>query len=486
MPEYRKTLFLNPPGIEGFDGGAGSRYQARREVTSFWYPTWLAHAAALVPGSRLLDCPPHHIGLDQCVEIACDYELIVVFTSTPGFKNDVRVAESIKTRKPHISIGFVGPHPTALPEDTLNASPAIDWVARGEFDLTCKEVAEGRPFDQIKGLSYRNRHGRIVHTPARELIEDLDSLPWVVDVYKRDLDVRRYYIGYLDHPYLSIYTGRGCPARCIFCLWPQTISGRSYRTRSPENVAAEVAHARKLFPEVREFFFDDDTFTANQPRACRIAQLLKPLGVTWSCSSRVTVSPETLKTLRDCGLRCVMVGFESGNQTILDRARKGITLEQARRFVRTCHQLGIKIHGTFMIGLPGETPETIRQTIEFAKELDLFTIQVSLAAPYPGTEFYELARQNSWLVKQNPAELVEPEGYQDAVLEYPDLSREQMYEAVERFYRAYYLRPRPVLRILKTMLQDKNIFIRRIREGWEFFRTMSVRRRRHQCPKTTP
>jgi hopanoid biosynthesis associated radical SAM protein HpnJ len=475
-----KTLFLNPPSFKGFDGGAGSRYQARREITSFWYPTWLAHAAALVPGSRLLDCPPHQITLEQCLQIAKDYDLVVIFTSAPTFTNDCKVAQAIKQLNPAVQIGMVGPHVTVLAEDALKAEPAIDWVARGEFDLTCKEVAEGAPLPQVRGLSYRTPNGQIVHNPPRALIEDLDSLPWVVDVYKRDLDIKRYYIGYLEHPYISIYTGRGCPAQCIFCLWPQTMTGHKYRTRSPENVTAEIAHAKKLFPEVKEFFFDDDTFTINQKRACEIARLLAPLGVTWSCSSRVTVSYETLKVLRECGLRCVMVGFESGNQEILNRAKKGITLQQAREFVKNCHSLGIKVHGTFMLGLPGETPETIQQTIQFAKELDVFTIQVSLATPYPGTEFYRLAMENGWLVKSNSDALVEPVGFQDAVLEYPTISRNELFDAVERFYKEYYFRPRPILRIFKTMLQDSRVFLRRLREGCEFLSSMWLRRKAHQ------
>ncbi|MCX7722035.1 MAG: hopanoid biosynthesis associated radical SAM protein HpnJ [Verrucomicrobiae bacterium] len=471
----RTTLFLNPPGFDGFDGAAGSRYQARREITSFWYPTWLAQLAALVPGSRLLDCPPHQITLAECLRIARQFDHVVIYTSTPSFRNDCKVAEAIKEQKPSTLIGFVGPHAAVLPEETLRACAAIDWVGRKEFDFTCKEVAEGRPLAEIKGLSYR-KDGRIVHNPDREPIENMDVLPWVVDVYKRDLQIERYFIGYLEHPYISIYTGRGCPGQCIFCLWPQTIAGHKYRTRSPDNVAAEIAHAKELFPQVKEYFFDDDTFTINQPRAREIARRLKPLGITWSASSRANLSYETLKVMKDCGLRLLMVGYESGNQHILDRAKKGITLEQARQFTRHCHELGIKIHGTFVLGLPGETRQTIEQTIRFAQELDVFSIQVSLAAPYPGTELYEMARQNGWLVKSAESDLVEPHGFQQAALEYPELSREEIFEAVERFYYRYYFRPRPILRIIKTMLEDKDVCVRRLREGYEFFRSMAQRR----------
>jgi hopanoid biosynthesis associated radical SAM protein HpnJ len=470
-----KTLFLSPPSVEGFDGGAGSRYQARREVTSFWYPTWLAQPAALVPDSRLLDCPPHRVSLAQCLAIACDYDHVILHTSTPSLRNDCRVAEAIKRQRPATTVGFIGAHPTVLPTETLQASRAIDWVGRREFDFTCREVAAGRPWEEIDGLSFQ-REGRIVHNREREPIADLDTLPWVGDVYRRDLEIERYFIGYLLHPYLSLYTGRGCPARCTFCLWPQTIGGHQYRVRSAANVAEEMAHLRRLFPQVKEFFFDDDTFTANLPRAREIARRLKPLGVTWSCNSRANVDRESIAALKDGGLRLFLVGYESGSEPILKNIRKGVTLDQMRRFTAACGEVGVSIHGTFVLGLPIETRETIEQTIRFAQDLDLFSLQVSLAAPYPGTELYELARQNGWLTSPNPDDIVREDGFQQSALEYPGCSKEEIFEAVDRFYHRWYFRRRPILRILRTMLEDKDVFVRRCREGFEFFRSLARRR----------
>jgi hopanoid biosynthesis associated radical SAM protein HpnJ len=471
-----RTLFLNPPSFDGFDGGAGARYQARREVTSFWYPTWLAQPAALVADSRLLDCPPHHLDLAACLHEARECDHVILHTSTPSLRNDCKVAEAIKAQRPDTTIGFVGAHAAVLPTETLKASRAIDWVGRKEFDFTCKEVAEGRPLSTIAGLSYREDSGRIRHNPERDLIPNMDLLPWVADVYRRDLDIERYYIGYLLHPYLSLYTGRGCPAQCSFCLWPQTIGGHQYRTRSARNVADEMAYMKTLFPQVREFFFDDDTFTANLPRAREIARKLAPLGLTWSCNSRANLERDTIEAFRDSGLRLFLVGYESGNEEILKRIKKGVTLEQMRRFTRACHQAGVVIHGTFILGLPVETPQTIEETLRFAQELDVFSIQVSLAAPYPGTELYEMARQNGWFAKRDKAAILHEDGFQDSALEYPGLGKDAIFEAVERFYRAYFFRPKPILRILKTMLGDKEIFVRRCREGYEFFRSLRQRK----------
>lgn len=481
-----KTLYLSPPSFDGFDGGAGARYQTKREVTSYWYPTWLAQPAALTPNSRLLDCPPHGVKRDECLVIAKDFDHVIIHTSTPSLPNDCKVAEAIKARKPGTKIGFVGAHAAVLPTETLKASAAIDWVGRKEFDYTCKEVAEGGDLAGINGLSYRTADGKIKHNPERDLIGDMDALPWVADVYRRDLDVQKYFNGYLLHPYMSLYTGRGCPAQCTFCLWPQTIGGHKYRVRSAQNVAGEMAHAQKIFPEVKEFFFDDDTFTANLPRAREIARKIAPLGVTWSCNSRANLDYDTIKQFKDNGLRLFLVGYESGNDDILTRIKKGVTLAEMRQFTKSCHRAGVLIHGTFILGLPVETPQTIQNTMDFAKELDVFSIQVSLAAPYPGTELYEMARQNGWFTSKNKTDLVVGDGQQQSTLEYPGLSKAKIFEEMDRFYRGYYMRPKPILRILQTMLEDKHMLIRRTREGFEFFRNMRQRKVELEGAQTVP
>src|SRR5580704_3764563 len=167
-----KTLFLQPPSFEGFDGGAGSRYQARREIRSFWYPTWLAQPAALVPGSRLIDAPPAELSLADVLPLAKDYDLVVMHTSTPSFANDVKVAQAMKDVNPGLKVGFVGAKVEVEPRESLEAAPALDFVGRNEFDFTIKEIAEGRSWDGIVGLSYRNAAGAIVHNGERPILED--------------------------------------------------------------------------------------------------------------------------------------------------------------------------------------------------------------------------------------------------------------------------------------------------------------------------
>jgi radical SAM superfamily enzyme YgiQ (UPF0313 family) len=305
----------------------------------------------------------------------------------------------------------------------------------------------------------------------------MDALPSVIDVYRRDLTVENYFIGYLDHPYVSLYTGRGCRSRCTFCLWPQTLGGHLYRVRSPDSVEAEMALAQSYFPQVREFFFDDDTFTDDRARAEEIARRLGRLGVRWSCNAKANVPRETLEILKANGLRLLLVGYESGNQQILNNIKKGIRLDIARRFSRDAKELGIAIHGTFILGLPGETPETIQETIRFACEIEPDTIQVSLAAPYPGTELYRQAQEQGWL--QNDG-LVDAHGVQSAALSYPGLSSTLIFNSLDEFYRRFYFRPRKMISLFGGMLRDPNLMKRRLREGREFFKFLRERKPREK------
>jgi hopanoid biosynthesis associated radical SAM protein HpnJ len=470
-----KTLFLQAPSFDGFDGGAGSRYQAKREIKSFWYPTWLAQPAALVENSKLIDAPPHDTTLAEVVAQAKDFDLVVAHTSVPSFKSDVKVIEAMKAANPNLKAGFIGAKVAVNAEGSLREGAAIDFVARNEFDFTIKDVADGQDWAGIKGISWRNKHGVITHNDDRPIIENMDSLPFVTPVYKRDLVMEKYFIGYLKHPYISIYTGRGCKSRCTFCLWPQTVGGHNYRTRSVGHVIEEIKWAMKAFPQTKEFFFDDDTFTDDLPRAEAIAKELGKLGIQWSCNAKANVPYESLKKLNEGGLRLLLVGYESGNQKILHNIKKGMRIEVAEKFTRDCHTLGIQIHGTFILGLPGETLETMRETREFAKRINPHTVQISLAAPYPGTFLYNQALQNGWLDAAN-AELIDDNGIQIAPLHYPHLSHKEIFDSLETFYRQFYFRPGKIGSIVKEMVTQPDMMKRRLREGVEFFHFLKDRK----------
>jgi hopanoid biosynthesis associated radical SAM protein HpnJ len=472
-----KTLFLNPPSFENFDGGAGSRWPATREIESYWYPVWLAYPAGMLEGARLLDAPSHHVSAEETINIARDYEFLVLFTSTPGFPGDIRLVKKIREVNPTIKIAFVGPHVSVLPERSLKDCPEIDFVVRKEFDFAVCEFAQGKPLEEILGISFL-KDGSVVHTPDRPEVQDLDSLPHVTEIYRRDLDVTRYNVPFLLYPYVSLYTTRGCPAQCTFCLWPQTLSGHPWRKRSTDDVAREMAKAKEFWPEVREFFFDDDTFNIQKVRTIELCEKLKPLKLTWSCTSRVTTDYETLKAMKEAGCRLLIVGYESGDPQILKNIKKGATVERARQFTKDCHKLGLVVHGDFILGLPGETHDTIRTTVAFAKELDVETIQVSVAHAYPGTELYDYAVKNGFMVGDN--KMVDEGGHQLAHIQYPGLPADDILEAVHRFYDEYYFRPRAVFRILRKAAFNSVDRKRLYKEAKTF---LKVRAMRHKWVK---
>jgi hopanoid biosynthesis associated radical SAM protein HpnJ len=467
-----KSLFLQAPSFDGYDGGAGARYQMKREVKSFWFPTWLAQAAAMVPGSKLIDAPPHKTSFKDIEQDLKDHELIIVHTSTPSFKSDCRTVAMIREVNPKAKIGFIGAKVAVEGRESMEACPELDFVCRSEYEQTVKELAEGKDWKDILGLTWRDATGKIVANPERPTEMNMDNLPSVLPLYKQ-LKVKNYFGGYLLHPYMSWYTGRGCKSRCTFCLWPQTIGGHKYRYQSTERVVEDVKYVQREFPQVREIFFDDDTLTDDHERVEELARALGPLKVTWSCNAKANVPRKTLEVMKANGLRLLLVGYESGNQKILHNIKKGLLVDVAKRFAKDCHELGIIVHGTFILGLPGETRETIQETLAFAKEVNPRTLQVSLAAPYPGTFLYKQAKENGWFASD--VDLLTDDGTQIAPLSYPNLGHTEIFDSVEDFYKKFYFRPSKIAEIVGEMLTSKDMMMRRLREGVEFFQFLRTR-----------
>jgi hopanoid biosynthesis associated radical SAM protein HpnJ len=470
-----KTLLLNPPSFEKFDGGASSRWPATREIESYWYPVWLGYPAGMIKESRLLDAPPHHISPTETANIAKDYDFVILFTSHVGFNNDVKLAEMMKALKPDLKIAFVGPPVTTHPEVALHASPAIDFVTHKEFDFAVTRFANGEALETIPGVHFL-KGNQMVSTPPDPPVENLDQFPWVTKIWKRDLNIKNYNVPFLLHPFIAFYSTRGCPALCTFCLWPQTFDGHKWRQRSVQDVANEVEWALEAFkPEgLKEIFFDDDTFTYNPKRMIEMAQAFKPLKFQWSSTSRSHLDYETLKVLADSGCRLFIVGFESGNDQILKNIKKGISAARSLEFVKNCKKVGIKVHADFIIGLPGETRETIKETIAYAKEMDPETLQVSVAHAYPGTEMYEWFRDKGIILNTKMSDEL---GQQLPMANFPHLSGAEMLEWVHKFYDEYYFRPKPIFRILKGAMSNHNDRVRLYKEAREFLQTRTRRRK---------
>jgi hopanoid biosynthesis associated radical SAM protein HpnJ len=471
-----RTLFLNPPSFEGFDGGASSRWPASREIESYWYPVWLCYPAGMLPDSKVLDAPPHKVSIDQTVAMASDFELLVLFTSSPGFNVDVKIAEMMKDTNPKMKVAFVGPPVTIEPEKSLMASKAIDFIVKREFDHQIASYAKGTPLSELPGVSYW-KDGQIVHNPEGGVIENLDELPWASKVYKRDLDFRNYNVPFLLNPFISFYTTRGCPAMCTFCLWPQTHSGHRWRLRSSDDVANECRWALENFPGLKEIFFDDDTFNYRKDRTIELCSKLKKLNFTWSCTSRVTTDYDTLKAMKEAGCRLLIVGYESGDQQILKNIKKGATIDMAERFTANCKKLGLTIHGDFIVGLPGETRDTIRKTMDWAKKLDVETIQVSLGHAFPGTEFYDHAKKNGLVTIDG---MQDGTGHQLPNAVYPGMNEGELMEWVERFYSEYYFRPKVAWRLIRNAMFDNNDRKRLYKEAREY---LSLRGKRAEFIK---
>ena len=326
---------------------------------------------------------------------------------------------------------MVGPHATALPEETLkDANGAVDVICRGEYDYTVLDVVrcfEGcGDLDDILGISYI-KNGEIKHNASRPFIQNLDELPFPA---WHHLDIMKYFDGQKLYPYIDMISGRGCPNRCIFCLWPQVMHGLKYRLRSPKNVVDEMEYDIENWPKLKkgEIFFEDDTFTVNKKRAMQICKeiLERDLDITWSVNARANHGDlELFKMMKKAGCRELLVGFESGDQGMLDRMNKNLTLEQSRAFVKLAHKAGLVVHGCFVLGLPGETRETMEKTIKFALELNLDSVQFSAAMPFPGTVYYKICEEQG-LIKAKSWEDWLDGGEQSTVVEYPGLSREEI------------------------------------------------------------
>ncbi len=447
-----KILTLNAPFHPKFSRSQRSPAVIKSGV--MYYPIWLAYATGVLEQDgfevRLIDAPADGLSLEKVQELVQDFQpgMIVIDTSTPSIQNDLQVAEAFKQQFPHTTIMMVGPHVTALPEETLQASNAVQAVARGEYDYTVRDVARtleaGEDLGEVPGLTYRDEDGRIVSNLDRPLIRDLDELPFVSEVYKRHLHVENYFYSITQYPEVAIITGRGCPYHCTYCVWPQTITGHGYRKRSIENVAAEFEYIARELPQVKEIFIEDDTLTVDQRRSQALAQELIRSGnrLPFTANSRADISYETLHSLHQAGLRLVCVGFESGDQRVLDNIKKNITVEQFYQFREAARKAKVMVHGCFMAGNPGDTRESLQLTLDLAKRLDTDTAQFFPIMIYPGTEAFEWASTNRYMLTEDFGEWLTEDGLHRTIVSQPGLSAEDVVAWCDEARRQYYLRPR--------------------------------------------
>lgn len=474
-----KILMLNPPFLERF-----SRSQRSPAVTkggTFYYPLWLAYATGTLDREfenvKFIDAPAERRSTDDVISFVKYFnpELVVIDTSTPSIYNDVKVAGAIKEVSSDCFIALVGTHPSAVPDDTLNLDKRVDAVARGEYDYTIRDLARvlSKKDDivSVDGISFR-RGDRIFHNPDRKLIENLDELPFMAEVVKRHLNIKNYYFAPADYPMIQIITGRGCPAKCFFCVYPQTFHSRRYRFRSPENVVREFEYIAENLPEIKEIGIEDDTFTAKFKRCETICNLLveRKIKTKWYCNVRANLNYALLKKMKEAGCRLLTVGFESGNQQVLDNMNKGLKLETAREFVESAKMAKILIHGCIMVGNPGETKETAEESFRFAKELKCDSMQFYPLFVYPGTEAYEWAKKNGYLLTEDYSKWLTDCGSHNCTISLPGLSRDEIVDFCEKAYKSYHFNPSYILMKLFQMLRYPSEGRRTIRSALNFIR----------------
>ena len=451
------VFMLNPPVVKDFCRSA--RWAARSRGRVQRHPDWLLTAVAVLEGAGFsvdfLDGPALNLER-QAVLSALEKSrpgLVVLHTTTPSIDSDLGYASSAKELLPDCRTVALGPHVTAEPEDTLRrAKGTLDAVVRGEYDYTLRELAHlaGASWDssrlsEILGIAYYDDEKGPVHTEPRPYL-DVNELPfpsW------QHVDPRWYRDAGKRFPFITLISGRGCLGRCTFCRDVPLMEGKKLRMRDPELVVDEIEYDFSLFPYLREVMFETDTYTASAKHVEGVCReiLKRNLKTTWSCNCRTDVDLKLLPLMKQAGCRMLMVGFEFGTQEALDAVRKGTTLEQSVRLAKETQRLGFTVHGCFMFGAPGETRESARKTIEFAKSLPIDTVQFSGMCAYPGSEIYQWARDNGSLVPNTWREWVDGNWEQATVLNYPELNKEEIDRLIDRGLREFYLRPKQMLRM---------------------------------------
>ncbi len=408
-----KIALCNPPWL--WDIGkavrAGSRWphasfdKSGTRTTYAPYPFWLSYSAAILrlEGHTVL-------GLDALAqgwnakEFTQELEsfspdLVLFESSTPSHKNDLELAQQVK-KALKTEIAFAGSHITYFPEEVKR--PEIDYALIGEYEYILRDLANAKESSKslrgVQGLAYRE--GEKVKINKRRPLINLDDLPLpAFDVFQPT----SYYEPFAKKPNIQLLAGRGCPYRCIFCLWPATMyRPGSVRYRSAKKVIEEIRYVLHKF-NPREIYFDDDTFTYPKEKVSDLCREIKDskLNFEWAAMGHCsTVSREMLENMYDAGCEALKFGIESGSDSILKNSRKGLMTSRVREVFKWCREIGIRTHATIMIGLPGENWDSIRRTFKLVREIVPDGFQASIAVPFPGTEFYRIAEEKKWFLAE--------------------------------------------------------------------------------------
>lgn len=493
-----KICFINPPFKSEY--GKFSRESRSPSIGHsgvLYYPLWLIYAAALTEREgfeiAFIDAPAKQMNIVkvmECVEKkASDAALFVLDTSTPSIYSDVAFGAGLKKKYPNSKVMLVGTHPSAKDIETLCIDSSIDYVARHEYDYivleTAKALRDDIDISSVQGVTYRTGDNRIVRTPDAGHIENLDNIPMAAPFIKKYLEIKDYVFPVASYPAIQLFTGRGCPAHCNYCVYPQTLHGHKYRLRSPENVVSEFQYIAKNFPEVHEVVIEDDTFTANKRRVMEICKLLIREGLQkklkWICNARVNIDLETMQAMKKAGCHLIIPGFESYNEDILKNIKKGSNLKLIDRYVENAKKAGLLIHACYMVGNQGETYQSMENTLAAALRLKTDTVQFFPLIPYPGTEAYEWAKSNGYITG-NYEDYLQEDGTLNCVLNTPDLSAQELVDFCAYARKKYYMRPWYIIHRIWMGLHDFEDMKRSIRAFWKLKDSL-LKRQHRECKK---
>jgi len=401
----------------------------------------------------LLDAPAMNLNKAAALQKLRDFapDLTVCQTSTPSIINDLEFTKALKeeVQKP---VALMGTHASAEPLETLNIEPALDFCITGEADYTIRNLIRHLRGDGVKnlseiaGLAWRTSSGETDFQPEGQKIQNLTELPWVSKTYRKHLYscYKNYFYGANLNPLVVILAGRGCPYRCTYCVLPQTMNGHIYRKRNPKDVVDELEYIKENFKDLGEVFFEDDTFTADKENVKVICEeiLNRKLKIIWSCNARADVPKDLLMLMKRAGCREMCVGFESANADVLNSVRKGLKQSGAIPFMKSAKKAGILVHGCFMVGNPGDTKETLEETLKYAKKLSPNTAQFYPIMAYPGTVAYKEALESGALSSKDYSQWLDKDGYHRTTIHRPELSSQDLVDFCDMARRKFYLRPK--------------------------------------------
>jgi anaerobic magnesium-protoporphyrin IX monomethyl ester cyclase len=453
-----KVCLTNPPWTETGRSGirSGSRVPniiSGMEHTFIPFPFPLAYTASYLESKGLevllIDGIAGEISRDEYFRRIADFkpDLIINEISTASYYADLGWIRALRAEC-GARIAVCGTHPSALPGETLADCPDIDAVIVGEMEETALELSRelGRPesWAKIDGLAFRSASGVPAVNKRRKLIADIDALPYP---RRSGLPMDKYCVAGFAPTALFMYASRGCPYLCNFCLWPQTIYGRgSVRLRKPAAVVEEIRSVMSSEGPFNSIYFDDDTFNIGRERMFEFADAMKtlPAPVPWGCNARPDLfDREILTALKAAGLFSIRIGIESGDPEVLNRVRKNLDLNDVRRCIDLAHDCGIAVHASYTIGLSGESWESVKKTVAFAKSISPDSVAFTVTSPYPGTAYHDEVAAQGFIETRDWSKY---NGIDHAVFRTTSLSAEEIVEAEKYVMRKVYYTPSYVLR----------------------------------------